>query len=811
MGRKTRRSATIPYNLLGPALATKDGVRTPPDSPAAMKWRVIAMLTGRPIGRSRSDNSYRRCVLASEGNWVHLGVATSNWSNRLSAYRWFVVLGLLLCVLIRPTAAAQPPPKNVLVLHNWSNLPPSWALMQSTVRARVPGQINFYTASVENPRFDEEEYRESLAETLSRGYSGVKLDLVIASTYPVLQFATQYRDKMFPGVPIVFTDVSSQQAQKIMPDVSGVISVLGMRETIDLALRLHPDTKAVAVITGVTGWDKYWLSVAHAELLRRQDKVKEIDLIGPTGNQILEQVAQLPPHTVVLFQLRPDDFNQPAVDPIDVLTAVAQRVPTYSAWPGLALSRGGIGGAYRDLAKDAVLNGKIVARALLGERPENIPIVHDSYLRVRVDWRALQRWHIAESALPPGSVVENRQPTFWQRKRKYVIIAIVLIVAQALLIAGLLLQRTRKRKAEAVLRESEERFRVMVDSTPSLVWMCDERGRITYLNGRRLAFTGPVPDAGYGDNWITYVHPDDVERMLGTLYEALKTKQPFSQQYRLLRSDGVYRWMFDVASPRVNGDGSFGGFVGSAIDTTDQKLAQQALEKISGQLIEAQEQERSRIARDLHDDVCQRLALLSMEIERANRTSNGTSAATKQDLENIRKHCSEIATDVQSLSHQLHSSTLDYLGVVTAIKSFCNEVSRQHQVSIEFTDSKVPKRLPKDISLCLFRIAQEALHNAVKYSETNKFVVAICAIEDEIQLVVRDAGAGFDVEEARKNRGLGLVSMQERIHLVHGRFAVDSRPGKGTRIFAAVPFVPEKESPREDAPGKKAGSAQEVA
>jgi PAS domain S-box-containing protein len=742
---------------------------------------------------------------------MHLRVAPGDRPSRISAYAWLAVLGVFLCILIRPAAAAQPPSKNVLVLHNWSNLPPSWALMESTVRARVPGQINFYTASVENPRFDEEEYRESLAETLRRGYSGVKLDLVIASTYPVLQFATQYRDKMFPGVPIVFTDVSRQQAQTMRPDVSGVISVLGMRETIDLALHLHPDTQAIAVITGITEWDKYWLAVAHSELLPHRDKVKEIDLIGPSGNQILEEVSELPPHTVVLFQLRPDDFNQPAVDPIDVLTAVAQRLPTYSAWPGLALGRGGIGGAYRDLPKDAVLNGKIVARVLLGERPENIPIVHDSDLRVRVDWRALQRWHIPESALPPGSLVENRQPTFWQRERKYVIMAIVLIAAQALLIAGLLLQRTRKRKAEAVLRESEERFRLMADSTPSLVWMCDERGRITYLNGRRLAFTGPVPDEGYGDNWITYVHPDDVERMLGTLYEALKIKQPFSQEYRLRRSDGIYRWMFDVASPRVNGDGSFGGFIGSASDTTDQKLAQQALAKVSGQLIEAQEKERSRIARDLHDDICQRLALLSMEIERANRTSNGSPAATKQNLDDIRKHCSDIATDVQSLSHQLHSATLDYLGVVAAVRAFCNEVSRQHQASIQFTDSNVPKHLPKDISLCLFRVAQEAVHNAVKYSGTSRFFVALYAMEDEIQLVVRDAGAGFDVEEAKRNQGLGLVSMQERIHLVQGRFAVDSKPGKGTRIFAAVPFLAENEISSEDATGKKAGSAQEVA
>src|SRR5277367_74006 len=163
--------------------------------------------------------------------------------------------------------------------------------------------------------------------------------------------------------------------------------------------------------------------------------------------------------------------------------------------------------------------------------------------------------------------------------------------------------------------------------------MCDARGRITYLNERRIAFTGPDPEAGYGETWAAYVHPDDLKNVLDTVAQALKARQPFSREYRLRRSDGVYRWMFDVASPRLNGDGSFGGFIGSAIHVTDQKLAQQALEKVSGQLIEAQEKERSRIARDLHDDICQRLALLSMEIEQANRTSSGPLAARKQNLE----------------------------------------------------------------------------------------------------------------------------------------------------------------------------------
>src|SRR5271154_454478 len=396
------------------------------------------MLTGQATKRPRNDNSSRTHLHASESSLKRLRVPSS-WDCpiRLSAYVWFLAFALLLCVLIRPAGAIQPAVKNVLILHNWATLPQSWASMESTVRARVPGQINFYTASVENPRFDEEAYRESLAETLRRGFGGVKLDVVVAVTYPVLQFARQYQDTMFPGVPIVFTDVPLQEEQKVGPDVTGVISPLGMRETIDLALHLHPDTNAVAIITGVSEWDKYWLAVAHSELLRQQDKVKEIDVIGFEGRQILEKVAQLPPHTVVLFQLRPVDFVQPTFGPIEVLAAVSQVLPTYSAWQGLALGHGGVGGVYRDLPKEAVLNGEIAARVLSGERPEKIPIVHDSDLQVHVDWRALQRWHIPESALPPGTVIDYRQLTFWQRERKYIVIAMILIAGQALLIAGL--------------------------------------------------------------------------------------------------------------------------------------------------------------------------------------------------------------------------------------------------------------------------------------------------------------------------------------------------------------------------------------
>ncbi|HTY85061.1 MAG TPA: PAS domain S-box protein, partial [Silvibacterium sp.] len=473
----------------------------------------------------------------------------------------------------------------------------------------------------------------------------------------------------------------------------------------------------------------------------------------------------------------------------EAVSAIANRLPTYCIFTGLCIDHGGIGGAYTDPRNDAVLSGELAARVLEGKRPDDIPLAQNSNLKVEVDWRELQKWHIPKSALPAGSVILYRPPSLWDSYRKYVTGTILLITALLLLIAGLLLERARKRKAEALLRESEKRFRVMAETTPTLVWMCDSQGKVTYLNERRLAFTGGDPKAGYGDSWIEYVHPDDVRNVKDCMAQGLKDRASFSREYRLRRSDGAYRWMFDVASPRLNGDGSFAGFIGSAIDVTDQKVAQQALEKVSGQLIEAQEKERRRIARDLHDDICQRLALLSMELDQANRSAHESADATKQRLGEIRQHCSEIAVDVQSLSHELHSSKLDYLGITAAIRGFCLEFSKQHEVSIKFTDRNVPAKIPREISLCFFRVTQEALHNAVKYSGVRDFRVELTATAEEIQLAVSDAGRGFDVEAARKHHGLGLVSMQERVHLVHGSLFVESESGKGTKILAVVPLV----------------------
>jgi len=238
------------------------------------------------------------------------------------------------------------------------------------------------------------------------------------------------------------------------------------------------------------------------------------------------------------------------------------------------------------------------------------------------------------------------------------------------------------------------------------------------------------------------------------------------------------------------------GAVVAFIDITERKLAEEALAGVSHKLIEAQEQERTRIARELHDDIGQRLALLAVELEQIQQASPDLPVEVRRRVGKLHKQTSEIATDIQSLSHELHSSKLEYLGLAVAMRSFCREFGKVQEVEIDFETHDLPIPLPPDISLCLFRVLQEALHNSVKHSGVRHFAVQLWGTSDEIHLTVRDSGAGFHLEAAKTSRGLGLISMEERLKLVNGTLSIESEPQRGTTIHARVPLSSESHSMR---------------
>jgi len=348
-----------------------------------------------------------------------------------------------------------------------------------------------------------------------------------------------------------------------------------------------------------------------------------------------------------------------------------------------------------------------------------------------------------------------------------------------------LIERTR---AEEALRESEERFRLIANTAPVIIWMSDVDKGCTYVNQTWLDLTGQSSDAVLGNGWTDRIHPGDVGRCWDSYARAFERRELLQLDFRLRRRDDEYRWIVGTGRPRYHGDGSFAGYIGSAIDVTERRLAAEALATIDQRLIDAHEEERSRIARELHDDISQRLAGLTISLDALVRTGAAPASDGRRQIEEAREEMLKLANDVQALSHRLHPARLEFLGITGAAAALCREVASLRTLEIRFNAESVPDGLSIRTAVCLYRVLQEALQNAIKHSGVEKVEVSLRGGFDQIELTVRDLGAGFDAATIQ-GRGLGLTSMKERVRAVGGQLAILSEPRRGTTIHASVPVV----------------------
>ena len=262
---------------------------------------------------------------------------------------------------------------------------------------------------------------------------------------------------------------------------------------------------------------------------------------------------------------------------------------------------------------------------------------------------------------------------------------------------------------------------------------------------------------------------------------------PYEKEY--FCADGSRRWM--MFSGRDLGDGTV---VEYCVDVTDHKRAEKELMEVNRKLVAAQEEERARIGRELHDDISQQLAILAIELGELRQGLPDACTGQNGKLTEIEELLSEIVAAVQSISYQLHPPQLEYLGIVGAMKSFCTRFAARQKIEIDFRDDCVVEPVCREVALTLFRILQEALQNAAKYSGVRRFKVKLACGEHELRLTVSDRGIGFDPETVKK--GLGLISMRERARLVNGTIEIKSRLMSGTTIDVHVPSVFEQDSAR---------------
>jgi PAS domain S-box-containing protein len=603
-------------------------------------------------------------------------------------------------------------------------------------------------------------------------------------------------EAFFHDIPVVFCTSPEAVASRARLDANftGVWDEIKPVETLKAALRLKPDTKHVFVVGGASPYDRSVQASVRERLHNYESKLDFEYLTDLAMPQLLDRVRHLPDDSVVLYLcILRDAAGTQFIDITESGPMVAQaaNAPVFT-FSDTNLGHGEVGGYVIKWDEEGKVAGATALRILRGEKPQDIPIARTVNVYM-FDWRVLKRWGIRESDLPPGSIVLNRQPGFWELYKQYVLVGILILLAQATAILGLLWQRARRRKTEAELRRSEQKFSKSFRQSPLAISIARTNGdRYLEVNETFEELTGWRRDEVAGRTQSEIKLWVDPNRRSAFLKQLLAQGNARDLETRIRRKDGQIRTTLGSAELiEVDGEKCC---LSVWTDITERKQAEEALASVSHKLIEAQEKERTRIARELHDDINQQIALAAVELEGLQQSNPNLDSEARRRMKALVKRISDIGMEVQAISHRLHSSKLEILGVVSACRSFCREVAERNKVTVDFTEEGNPRRVPEDVSLCLFRILQESLNNAIKHSGAQHFEVRLRAVSDEIQLTVRDCGVGFDAPAALSGHGLGLISMRERASLVKGTILITSKPMAGTEITLRVPIVVNRES-----------------
>ena len=365
---------------------------------------------------------------------------------------------------------------------------------------------------------------------------------------------------------------------------------------------------------------------------------------------------------------------------------------------------------------------------------------------------------------------------------------------------GVTIDITKRRQAEEALIASEQRVSLAADAASLRCWEYDiqsdqlwatqtDRNMLGWWPSRPLTF----------EQFTERVHPDDRESVRRAVQRSREDRSDYEAEYRLVVPGGGTRWVAARGRREFDRDGKPLRMRGVTIDITKRRQAEEAARELSGRLINAQEEERSRLARELHDDVTQRLALLAIDAGRGER--NLPSAAGGTAMRAMRESLIRLSEDVHALAYRLHPSILEDLGLIEALKTECERFGRVASIPVDLKAQEVPDPLPHAVALCLYRIAQEALRNVGRHARASAVQVSLRRLDGGVQLAVRDNGAGFDPAQQRDRPSLGHASMRQRIYQLNGELEVESAPGHGTTVLAWVPLKEEQSEPSARAAG----------
>ncbi len=770
------------------------------------------------------------------------------------------VVGVLLtlAVLLPATAVAEEPArKDVLLLYADSMLLPANAIvdreLRSALGADAASPVRFYTEALDLSWFPDKEVERATLDLLRAKYASRNLALVIPVGPPALRFALLHRATIFPGVPLVF--VAGREAAladvPLPPDVTGIWLDRDWRANVELILLLHPDTRRIAFVSG--GGTTPSTAVEFKRVAAGyRDRFEPIELTDRTFEEMLKEAAALPEHTVILVGLFLRDRAGRTFTNAEVAEHVARTgsVPVYSPLD-VHVGRGIVGGYVVRWEQQARRAAALALRVLRGERLGPAAATSEGTNAYVFDARVLERWRIDRRRLPPGSVVLFHEPSLWERNRGYVVGAISLVLLQSGLIGALLVQHLRRRRAQRSLAE-RLRFETLLSDLSARLAACPgeqvgqqiEAGlrRIVEDLGVDLARVWALPEGSdevrLTHSWTragvpplpTVIRESEAPGLFSRLRQGHVVRLPSPGDpldEPLVDSQALARLgvRSTAIAPLLAGSSVMGGLSIGAVrevrrwpdelvtrlrllaDVFAHALARQRADRtanerttqiqtLAGQLITAQEEERGRIARELHDGVNQKITALSIALTTLGRRVPASPVDLVGELARLQERTASVVEDIRQLSHELHPGVLQHVGVVAALEGYCREFEDTHgRMDVTFRADPDLDGVPVDLALCLYRATQEALGNVAKHAKARHVRVSVAREGGDVVLAIADDGCGFDLTEPRRRRGLGLVSLEERIRLFDGRIAIDTGPQRGTEVRIVVPLRKEPDAP----------------
>ena len=687
--------------------------------------------------------------------------------------------------------------KRVLILFtNRSDLP-AYAIVEkgikSSLKAGTEFHIEYFIEYMDFYRDPDPTYIQSMLDSYRRKFSNHKLDLVIPFSDPALSLVIAHHNDLFLQTPVVFCGIPRVPLKGLTLSslVTGVLLEIDYAGLLETALKIHPQTRHVAVVNGVSVAGLLYEKEFRKALEPYARRLDFIYLTRLPMGEVVEKIRNLPEHSVVLYYVLGQDGEGKSFIPQEVASILSEaaNAPVYGCLDTY-LGHGIVGGRLTSLEMIGIKAGETALRILRGEKPSDISMTGQGTIIDLFDWRQFKRFGIREDRLPPGSIVRFKTYSFWELYRGYIVAALVLILLQSGLISYLLWQRAQRHRAQV-------KYRTVADFTYDWEYWANLDDSIEYISPSCERVSGyKIQD--FMDNPSLFkeiIVPEDREVWDRHHHDSRQELKPREIQFRIQTRDGEIRWIEHNCQPVTDHQGHLQGFRAGNRDITTRKRIEKGirererdLRRLATQLISDHEEERQSLARELHDDLSQRLAALAIQAGKMEQQAVNKHALDAEACSRLKDGIIDISNDVHSLSRQLHPSILDDLGLTRAVESECTWFSNREGIEVTFTPENIPRTLSKDVCLSIYRIIQEGLNNIAKHACANRAKVVLQKTDGRICLSIQDDGIGFDTAEVRQKPGLGLLSMRERVRIIHGVLRITSEPEKGTTISVQVPL-----------------------